>query len=183
MIASLYAAEFPNRVETLVLVAPAPLLVLPAEGGGLFEAVGKRLPEGMRADYANWQKRYLDFQNVFSKSEAELAAVNAEFARYYTAVATTSVPEQGQGGGWMVYAMYFSMGQRHDYRAALKEVKAPVLVLHGANDLQTEKESRTYVEAFPNARLQVIANAGHFAFHEQPEPFAAVVGGFLSELK
>ncbi len=39
--------------------------------------------------------------------------------------------------------------------------------------------SRVYVTAFPNARLQVIAGAGHFPFYEQPEAFAAVVGEFL----
>jgi proline iminopeptidase len=79
--------------------------------------------------------------------------------------------------------MYFSMGQRHDYRAALRAVTAPVLVIHGANDLQPETASRMYVEAFPNARFEVIKNATHFPFEEQPEEFGAIVGEFLSGLK
>jgi pimeloyl-ACP methyl ester carboxylesterase len=83
----------------------------------------------------------------------------------------------------MVWAMYVSMGTRHDYREALKDVKAPVLVVHGADDLQTEEASRTYVDALPNARLHVIEDATHFSFYEQPEAFAAVIGEFLSELK
>ena len=53
-IASLYAAEFPERVEALVLVAPAGVLVMPPPEGGLFEAVRDRLPEGMREDYATY---------------------------------------------------------------------------------------------------------------------------------
>jgi pimeloyl-ACP methyl ester carboxylesterase len=40
-----------------------------------------------------------------------------------------------------------------------------------------------YVEAFPNARFEVIENATHFPFEEQPEEFGAIVGGFLSGLK
>ena len=97
-----------------------------------------------------------------------------------------SVPAENQSaasGGWMVHAMYFSMGLRHDYRGALRQVDAPVLVIHGEKDLQPEEASRMYAQAFPNAEFKVIGNASHFAFSEQPEEFAAAVGGFLSKIK
>jgi len=112
-----------------------------------------------------------------------LVALNKEFGKYYGAVFETLIPEQGKSGGWMVWAMYLSMGTRHDYRDALKDVKAPVLVIHGAGDLQTEKASRAYVDAFPNARFHVLEDATHFSFYERPEEFSAVTGEFLSELK
>lgn len=182
-LASLYAAEFPERVEALILVAPADVLVMPQKEGGLFEEVRRRLPEDMQADYDAYLKEYLDYRNIFSKSEADLAALNEEFGKYYGAVFEISIPEQGEPGGWMVWAMYISMGTRHDYRDALKDVTAPVLVVHGADDLQTEEASRIYVDASPNARFHVIEGATHFSFCEQPEEFAAVVGEFLGELK
>jgi len=47
-LAALYAAEFPGRVEKLVLVAPADLLRFPPPGGGLHERVKRLLPEGLR---------------------------------------------------------------------------------------------------------------------------------------
>ena len=59
----------------------------------------------------------------------------------------------------------------------------PALVIHGADDLQTEATSRIYVDAFPNARFRVVENAGHFAFQEQPEEFSAIVVEFLGKLK
>ena len=182
-LASLYAAEFPERVEAMILVAPADVLVMPQKDGGLFEEVRKRLPEDMQEDYAAYLKEYLDFKNIFSKSEPDLVALNEEFVKYYEAVFETSIPEQGRPGGWMVWAMYLSMGTRHEYRDALKDANVPVLVIHGANDLQTEKASRTYVDAFPNARFHVIEDATHFSFYEQPEDFAEVTSEFLSELK
>ncbi len=182
-LASLYAAEFPERVEALILVAPADVLVMPQKDGGLFEEVRKRLPESMREDYAAYLEDYLDFKNIFSRSEADLVALNREFAKYYQAAAEIPMPERGEPGGWMVHAMYLSMGKRHDYRDALQEVKAPVLVIHGAADLQSERVSRSYVDAFPNARLHVIENAAHFSFYDQPEEFSAVTGEFLSELE
>jgi proline iminopeptidase len=188
-LASLYAAEFPEHVKALVLVAPAETLVMPPESGGLFEQVKPLLPQEMRADYDAYLKRYLDYGAIFGKSETDLAALNAEFERYYTVAARQkgyAVPVESQpsaGGGWMVHAMYMSMGLRHDYRSALEPVQAPVLVIHGENDLQPEKASRMYAEAFPNAQFQVIKNAGHFSFSDQPDAFARVVGEFLSRVQ
>jgi proline iminopeptidase len=182
-LASLYAAEFPENVEALILVAPADLLVMPPADGGLFEQVRQRLPEDMRSDYDAYLKEYLDFGGIFSKSETDLMALNAEFGNYYAAVAPVPQTGQGQAGGWMVQAMYFSMGQQHDYRAALKNVAAPVLVIHGAGDLQPEKASRMVAEAFPNAQFRVIDNAAHFPFLTRPEAFASTLEEFLSEGK
>ncbi|MEM7535928.1 MAG: alpha/beta hydrolase [Chloroflexota bacterium] len=180
--AALYAAEFPEHVEALVLVTPAPLLLMPMEVSGLFDSIEKLLPDAMQADYQAWYKQYFDFGNIFSRSDAELVALNDEFARYYVAAtgdADTPLPEAGQAGGWMVHAMYFSMGQRHDYRPAMDVVKAPVLVVHAADDFQTEEASRTYLEALPHAEFAVIEGAGHMVFNDQPEMFAKVVGAFL----
>jgi len=187
-LAALYAAEFPAHVRALVLVSPAEMLVMPVPGGGLFEEVKTQLPQSMLPGYEIYLKRYFDFGKLFSYSDAELAALNAEFTPYYAAAAQErgfSVPEglPGSGGGWMVWGMYVSMGQRHDYRPALRAVTAPVLIIHGEKDLQTEQASRAYVEAFPNAEFTVIANAGHFSFNDQPTAFAGAAGSFLAGIK
>lgn len=188
-LASLYAAEFPEHVKALVLVAPAETLVMPPPSGGLFEQIKPMLANEMRSDYDAFLKRYLDYGSIFAKSDADLVALNDEFARYYTLAANRkgfAVPAETQpveSGGWMVHAMYVSMGLQHDYRPALKSVTAPVLVIHGANDLQPEAASRMYADAFPNARFEVIGNAGHFAFADQPEVFALVVGKFLDSIR
>ena len=60
------------------------------------------------------------------------------------------------------------------------EVTVPVLVIHGADDLQSEAATRLYVDAFPNVEFAVIENAGHFTFEEQPEQFATIVKSFLA---
>jgi proline iminopeptidase len=181
MIASLYAAEFPERVEALILIAPAETLVMPPPSGGLYEQVRKRLPADQLPAYDAYLKRYLNYQNLFSESEKSLAQLNAEFVPYYRqALPSALVPAEGDAGGWMVQAIYMGMGTRHDYRPALKAVTAPALVLHGADDLQPEAASRLYADALPNARFQVISGATHFMFDEQPAAFAEAVGAFLA---
>ncbi len=188
-IASLYAAEFPEHVRALILVAPAEMLVMPPESGGLYEQVKPLLPENMQAGYADYLKRYFDFGKLFSQTEAGLAALNGEFVPYYEAAIKRkgfSVPASNMpmdNGGWMVQAMYMSMGQKHDYRAALKPVAAPALVIHGENDLQPEKASRMYAEVLGRAEFQVIENSSHFPYSEQPEAFARAVAEFLGKVK
>jgi proline iminopeptidase len=139
-----------------------------------------------RAEFDKFMKEYMDFNALFKKSDTELVALNEQFGKYYLQVVKTpvpTIPRQGKPGGWMVWAQYISMGQRHDYRPALQNVRAPVLVIHGKDDLQSESASHLYEEAFPNAEFAVIENAGHFSFEEQPEQFAAIISGFLESIR
>jgi proline iminopeptidase len=187
-LAAMYAAEFPEHVEALVLVAPAGVLLLPDEGGGFFEEIRRHLPGARQPEYDQFIKEYLDFGAIFSRSEAELARMNRKVGEFYLmAAGRTAKPADPDlpedNGGWMVQALYFSMGRRHDYRPALKPVRARTLVIHCEGDLIPERVSRTYVECLPNSRLHIMQNGqtpgGHFPFSEQPEAFAGIVNGFL----
>ncbi len=132
-----------------------------------------------QAEYDAFMQEYFDFGSLFDKSEADLIAMNEKFGEYYIEIIDpealaqeSDLPEQGRPGGWMVWAQYISMGQRHDYSKALNDVTVPVLVIHGADDLQSESASRLYAEAFPNSEFVVIQNASHFSMEQQPEQFA-----------
>ncbi len=188
LIVAMYAAEFPDRVHALILNAPADVLLFPVADGGIFARIHDRLPERFRADYAQFQSQYLNFKDIFTKSEKDLQRLNAQFAGYYlTAVGTLSDPAAAMDWnlagqpGWMVQAMYLAMGKRHDYREALKSVTAPVLVLHGAEDMQPESASRAYAELFPNAEFHTVPNAGHQSFEQNPEIFAELTTSFLDK--
>lgn len=186
-LASLYAAEFPEHVEALILISPANMLVMPQpdEESDLFASVRAGLPEDQRPEFDEFMKEYMNFNTLFQKSDADLVAMNEQFGKYYVQVVDlpAQMPPQGRSGGWMVWAQYISMGQRHDYSSALKNVTAPVLVIHGADDLQSESASRMYEEVFLNAEFAVIENAGHFSFEEQPDEFARIVSQFLVGLE
>jgi len=191
LLAALYAAEFPERVERLALVAPANMLVMPVEGPDLFSILRERLPEAKRAEFGAFMGQYFNFGTIFSKSENDLADLNRRFARFYLAAVKPSSPEGGESGidaidlegtgGWMVFAQYFSMGLSHDYRDALRKVEIPVLVLHGSDDLQPLEASRSYVECFPKATIEVIDGAGHFPWEDRPEALAKLLEGFFRE--
>jgi proline iminopeptidase len=184
-LASLYAAEFPEHVEALILVSPANTLLMPQPDADsdLFASVRTNLSPEEQVEFDEFMEEYMNFNTLFQKSEADLLAMNEEFGKYYMQVVDipAQMPQQGKPGGWMVWGMYMSMGQRHDYRPALKDVTVPVLVIHGADDLQSEAASHLYEEAFPNATFVVIENASHFSFEEQPAQFASIVQSFLED--
>lgn len=184
-LASLYAAEFPDRVDALVLVAPANVLVMPQPDAesDLFASVRANLPPQERADYDSFMQEYLDFGGLFERSEGELIGLTEEFGHYYT-LALGDDPTQGaRPGGWMIWAQYLSMGRRHDYRPALQQVEAPALVIHGADDLQSEAASRLYADSLPTATFVVIDEATHVPFVERPEQFGRLVSEFLNSVQ
>jgi proline iminopeptidase len=192
-LAAMYAAEFPERVDALVLVAPAGVLVLPDPGVDFFGEIRKRLPTAEQGDYDRFLADYLNFGSVFTRSEAELAQMNRRLGDYFRAAGGDPPREQQaagvtDNGGWMVQAVYFSMGRRHDYRPLLAQVMAPVLVIHGEDDLLPALASLRYVESFPKGRLHLMGtggaggnHAGHFVFRDQPDAFATAVERFLGE--
>jgi proline iminopeptidase len=182
-LASLYAAEFPEHVDGLVLIAPATLLVMPQDESDLFDSIADNLSDEELDEYYLFVEEYFNFRDIFDKSEADLMKMQTELGNYYQrAIGTEPIIPQGKAGGWMVWAMYFSMGQRYDYRDALKVVSAPVLVLHGADDLQSETASRIYSDAFPNTQFEVIENAAHIMFEDQPDQFVSLLEGFLERI-
>lgn len=188
-LAAMYAAEFPEHVEALILVAPAGVLLLPDEGDGFFAEIRKFLPGDKQIEYDAFLKEYLDFGSIFSKSESELAQMNRKLGQFFLTASGLPVGAENNGipqgnGGWMVHALYFSMGMRHDYRSALKNVEARALIIHGEGDIVPERISRMYADCLPHSRLHLMrtgqTHGGHFPFREQPETFATTVNGFLA---
>jgi proline iminopeptidase len=183
-LASLYAAEFPEHVEKLILISPANSLVMPQPDAesDLFASVRAKLPQDKVAEYDAFMRDYMDFNKLFTRSEQDLIDMDAKFGEYYISVVkltTEKSIKQGEPGGWMTWGMYVSMGQRHDYRDLMRMVTAPVLVIHGSDDLQSEKASRLYSDTFPNSNFAVINGVGHFSFQEKPEEFSRIVSDFL----
>ena len=181
--AALYAAEFPEHVKALVFVAPANLVVLPKQGDDLFASVRRRLPAAMNGDYERYLAEYFDFRAAFKRTEQQSSEFYGRFGRYYfAAVGAIPAGSNAAEAGYVPLAAYVGMGKHHDYTAALRVVTAPVLVIHGAADLQPESDSRAFAAFFPNSRFIAIPGAGHFVFNDRPKEFAAAVRGFLDPL-
>jgi proline iminopeptidase len=67
-----------------------------------------------------------------------------------------------------------------DLLEELRAVRAPVLVVYGADEPGAEVSGPRWREALPQARLLVVPEAGHFPFLEQPEALQRELRAFLS---
>ncbi|MHC4415586.1 MAG: alpha/beta fold hydrolase [Planctomycetota bacterium] len=185
-LAALYASEFPQRVEKLALLAPANMLIMPARDEDLFTLVRDRLPPERHPEYDGFLDEYFDFGALFEHDEEELARMHLRLGDYILEAMGGPSPEAPEppaaieNGGWMVHAMYLSMGRRHDYSDALSRITADTLVVHGERDLQPASASARYAELIARAKLLRVADADHFFAGDHPE-LGRQVAAFLGD--
>ncbi len=67
-----------------------------------------------------------------------------------------------------------------DLSGALPEITAPTLLIWGAGDTETPADDgRRMRDLIPGSRLEILENAGHFAFLDCPDRFSALLEDFL----
>lgn len=69
----------------------------------------------------------------------------------------------------------------YDWRERLRALSRPTLVIHGERDPLPVAVAASLVQLLPKARLEVIPDAGHMPFWEQPERFFPLVERFLAD--
>ena len=189
-IAALYAAEFPEQVEKLILVTPAGMLTPPQKENNIFDAVRERIPEKELPKYDSLVKEYFNFGNIFSKSDADLVDLHMQVGRYLLkgmGYDISLVDAPPTPGGWSSFAVYFSTGKSPDFRDAVGHITAPTLILHGKDDDISLNGSKEYEEFIPNAKFVSIGCtdtstiSGHFIYDDCPEQFGAAVRNFLTD--
>lgn len=77
--------------------------------------------------------------------------------------------------------LYEQTWDRPDYDLipALRGLRVPTLLLHGEFDFVPLEAARLVADAIPGARLEVIPEAGHFPFLEQPDRVRSSIDAFL----
>ncbi len=81
------------------------------------------------------------------------------------------------------FGAYLESWAKDDFSAEVSGNEVPALAVVGENDpaLGADTANATWMQTYPNARLEVMANAGHYAMFETPVALATVVEQFLAE--
>ena len=146
------------RFSRLVLVDPLGVKFSGRDERDITDMHALARPEYLKLAWADPAKGEVDFTKL---PDSELAAIvrgREAFALY----------------GWKPYM--------HNPRLKrwLHRIDRPTLLLWGAEDrIVTPAYGESWCRAIPNARLELIADAGHFPHWEQPEAFVDKLTAFV----
>ncbi len=160
------ALRYPGIFTSMVLADTSSRLS--AEGIAAFkDRVSKVRADGMEVMVDPTLKRW--FKDSFRAKEATLMTRVAEWIR--------TTPAEGYVGTSAAIPTI-------DVTERLGEIKVPVLVIVGADDIAMPPSmAKILAEGLPDARLIVIPDAGHLSNLEQPEAFNAALEAFYKEQK
>lgn len=152
-------ADAPERVDRLVGISPVPA------GGVPFDLQSWALFDGAAANPDN-RRAIIDLTTGNRLSRRWLD----EMVRFSL---DHSTPE--------AFGAYLTAWARTDLTDEVKGSPVPALAVVGEHDpaLGADMMRETWMRHYPNARLEVLANAGHYAMYETPVRLATVVEEFL----
>jgi proline iminopeptidase len=189
VLVSAYAAAHPDRVQRLVLHAPAPpsLAHLRAMNERLNARMQERMSAAERARFAEIRAAefWLSSPDPFATCHEFFEAI----FRMYRFDPVTAPPFHGdvcagtreavRRQQWVNAAVWRSLGD-FDLADDVERVRAPVLVIHGVADVVPLAGSRDWATHYPDARLLVFRRSGHLLHLEEPDAFFAAVETFLA---
>ncbi len=174
-----YAARFPARVTTLVLITPpAAYLVDVASDAPTLAA--RRMAEPSFAAAMSAFRAGPDISSDETFNAWQQAAAPLGYARWDETVQAHARSIRYS----MAAARAFLSGDGpSDLLERVREVLAPTLVIAGAQDTSAGFAPVVAVaDLFPSGRAAVIENCGHFPWVEQPALFREAVDPFIAQL-
>ena len=195
VLAVLFAAEDPGKVDKLVLTSPGPLYPVNKELATMKAPDSLHLKEPYYSNRQGNEKAnnirtktisFLATQfniKLASDKEADNFAtyLNAELNKATVCDTATFVKTEAGGGFYSGIMTFKSLGQIQDQRMNLKKLNIPVLVLKGQCDNQKWGFTNEYLELFSNHQFSFIPGAGHAISIEQPGIYINTIKQYLSK--
>lgn len=174
-VAQQYAAAYPEHPAGLILVSTAPRFSSLEELVARFREVGGE--EAADVVRRNWEEPTEENEAEWERVISPLAARRADPVHEKLEAMRIRTLE--------VNFHFMRRAKTMDLRAGLRAVRCPTLVVIGEHDPLTPLHlAREIVEAIPNglARLQVIADASHAVFTDNPSDVYQSIRDFMSGL-
>jgi proline iminopeptidase len=195
VLATLFAVKYPDRAERLVLTSPGPIFPMHQELAKLQapDSIRLRKPfftnaQGNRKANNVRSNAIVFFAFSFGLKLASDQEADA-FATYggyevdkSTVCDTANILSMEAGGGFYAgVRTYKNLLELTDYRAALKGLRTPVLVIKGECDNLPWGYTNEYLDVFQNHRFTLIPAAGHFLWVEQPALYLTAIRQFFRD--
>ena len=179
ILSMMYAGEHPERIAALALIdAGGPTLQGMAKFNANLTARFSAEDQALIKEWSEVQKMNADRKRaVYELTKAKTRAYFHDRSKAQPLIDALNVNSFNDAAFWPIVAQFTPA---FDLRPGLKNLKAPVLIIHGKSDpLETGHEVH---EAIAGSRLEIIEEAGHFPWLEQPEKFYRILDGFLRQV-
>jgi pimeloyl-ACP methyl ester carboxylesterase len=177
-VATELAIAFPQRIERLVLAAPAGISSF-GNPEATRVALWLRRIRPLLAVGGGWLATHAD---AVTRRPGLRALTLKDVARYPSQLPAQLVAEQLRGAGKPGFVDALEANLSYDYRHRLPEIVCPTLVVWGKSDrVISVRDADVYTELIPNARKVILPDTGHVPMLERPGKFNALLEQFLSE--
>ncbi len=187
MVAQAYALKYPAAVEHLILASTF-------YSGKMWQANNDNCNYEIRNQYPEvWQKlqemRARGLRSSAPEHQKEYYGVPLGLFYFYDASKARTLPQEesntevyykiaGSDADFVIGGDIASL----DFRADLKKLKMPILVLAGRFDrVSIPRYSEDFQRYAPQAQIAIFEHSGHFPFIEEPDETEAVLRDFLSK--
>jgi pimeloyl-ACP methyl ester carboxylesterase len=169
------AIQFPQRVETVVLISAA--------GITTSDIVQQPVLVGARVLAALGTRAVAQSHRVVVRKRLR-RPLYASFIRYPDLIKTDFLFEITQGSGRPAFNPAIRAILNYDFRDRLPEISVPVLIVWGSEDMLVPRSDASEFErAIPNARKVVLGDTGHSAMMERPRTVNDLLIEFLAEVQ
>jgi pimeloyl-ACP methyl ester carboxylesterase len=194
VVAGVYAAEHPDVVDRLVLSGSMAMRYLGSDAA-LPPALERELDESLRR-----QRERVDGEALKRLEDARAAGQwtdGAAFCREHRrlsgprqfgrpeTMAKTKADPCGLPNEWpanltsLMQQIFSSLGRTWDLSDRVRGIRAPMLVVHGLEDLALPNAARLWGTLVRDARVLWLEGVGHFPWLEDPDVFFPAVEQFL----
>ena len=185
VLASMYAAEHPERVERLLLISPASVT-------RAFSAARAAKLDSLLDQSAIARRRELRGK-LASAGDEEAAAICRELIginfHSYIAVPTPEkirqaarrcdIPAAAIRNRYAVDDGVYNPLGAYDFHSIIARLRMPVLILEGTETEVPLDATREWAATIPTSRMLLIPKAGHELFLDEPEAFRKAAEQFL----